>query len=94
VAAVTFKSAPRPTASKTVDFRRKQIIIYEKPELRWRLKGPGTPPLEDGVFEATGGACHERHSEGKLVFPNKFGMPDRHSAKRLHWTVEKCDSKF
>jgi integrase len=76
-----------------VDFRRKQIVISEKPEYGWRPKDKEsrTIPVEDGVLLKRLAARKERQlPESPLVFPNSIGKPDMHLIRHLHNVVRKA----
>jgi integrase len=78
-----------------LDFRRKQIIISEKPEYGWRPKGKRsrTIPLEDGVLLKRMAERKKRYPKNALIFPNSLGGPESHLIKRLHAVVKKARDK-
>lgn len=79
-----------------VDWRRKQIVISEKPEYDWRPKDreSRTIPLEDGVLLKRLAARRKRQDPvSSLVFPNSLGEPDMHLIRRLHKIVAKAKTK-
>ena len=76
-----------------VDFRRKQIIISEKPEYGWRPKDKEsrTIPVEDGVLLKRLAARKERQSPASaLIFPNSLDGPDSHLIQRFYKVIEKA----
>jgi integrase len=81
---------------RDVDWKRKQIIISEKPKFQWRPKDreSRTIPLEDGVLLKRLATRRERQKPANvLVFPNTNGEPDMHLIRRLHKIVAKAEKK-
>jgi integrase len=79
-----------------VDWKRKQVIVSEKPEYDWRPKDKEsrTIPLEDGVLLKRLAARRQRQRPANsLIFPNKSGQPDTHLIRRLHRIVKKAKAK-
>jgi integrase len=78
-----------------VDFKRKQIVISEKPKYGWKTKDreARTIPLEDGLLLKRLAARKQRQSPASnLVFPNTNGDPDQHLIRRLHKIVAKAEA--
>jgi integrase len=76
-----------------VDWKRKQIVITEKPEYNWKPKDKEsrTIPLEDGVLLKRLAARRNRQKPAsELLFPNTLGEPDMHLIRRLHKIVAKA----
>ena len=79
-----------------VDWKRKQIVISEKPQYDWRPKDRESRsiPLEDGVLLKRLAARRERQRPANtLIFPNTLGQPDMHLIRRLHKIVAKAKEK-
>lgn len=79
-----------------VDWRRKQIVVTEKPKYDWRPKDreSRTIPLEDGVLLKRLEARRKRQTPANdLLFPNTNGEPDMHLIRRLHKIVAKAKKK-
>jgi integrase len=76
-----------------VDWKRKQIVVKEKPEWGWKPKDKEarTIPLEDGVLLKRLAARRMRQKpDSDLIFPNTNGEPDMHLIRRLHKIVAKA----
>jgi integrase len=79
-----------------VDWKRRQIVVKEKPEWNWRPKDKEERliPLEDGVLLKRLAARRTRQKPASnLIFPNTNGEPDMHLIRRLHKIVARARKK-
>jgi integrase len=74
-----------------VDWKKRQIVISDKPEYDWRLKDreARTIPADDEFLKRLA-ERRRRFPESDLLFPNTIDQPDRHLISRLQRIVKKA----